>query len=272
MNPRLPITRGPFQRTRTLLGVHYAHMLEYRAEIILWMLAGVTPFILLGLWMEAAEARDVGLTAVEFARYYVCLFVVRQLTIVWVIWDFERAVVEGKLSHRLLQPLDPGWHDVARHVSERGTRLPFVVALLAFFFWLYPEAWWIPTPTAALQGLGLCALAFILRFLIQYTMALMAFWTERASSLQELWFIAFFFLSGILAPLSLYPEALRDLAMLTPFPYVVYLPTAAFADLPALQVDLGQGLTVTLAWIAGLLALNRWLWRRGLRHYSAMGA
>jgi ABC-2 type transport system permease protein len=34
--------------------------------------------------------------------------VTRQLTVVWVIWELEKEVVQGYLSPRLLQPLDPG--------------------------------------------------------------------------------------------------------------------------------------------------------------------
>ena len=35
---------------RVLLGSQYAHMLEYRAEIALWALSGVLPFIMLSVW------------------------------------------------------------------------------------------------------------------------------------------------------------------------------------------------------------------------------
>ena len=35
---------------RVLLGCQYAHMLEYRAEIALWALSGVLPFIMLSVW------------------------------------------------------------------------------------------------------------------------------------------------------------------------------------------------------------------------------
>ena len=87
-------------------------MLEYRAELLLWALSGSLPFILMGVWTQAAQAGNFGLSAVEFARYFLAVYLVRQLTVVWVIWDFEREIVNGKLSFRLLQPLDPVWHHV----------------------------------------------------------------------------------------------------------------------------------------------------------------
>ena len=106
----------------TLLTVYYAHMVEYRAELILWVLTGSLPIIMMGVWTEAAQGGQFGLSSTEFARYFLAVFLVRQLTVVWVIWDFEREVVEGKLSLRLLQPLDPVWHHISAHLSERQAR------------------------------------------------------------------------------------------------------------------------------------------------------
>jgi ABC-2 type transport system permease protein len=39
-----------------------------------------------------------------------------------------------------------------------------------------------------------------------------------------------------------------------------------------LPVNIAQGFLVMIGWILFFLALNRWLWRRGLRQYSGMGA
>jgi len=33
-----------------------------------------------------------------------------------------------------------------------------------------------------------------------------------------------------------------------------------------------MGIVIQWAWVAALYALNRWVWHRGLRRYSAVGA
>lgn len=43
------------RKAGTLLSVYLAYMLEYRAELFLWALAGALPLILLGVWTEAAR-------------------------------------------------------------------------------------------------------------------------------------------------------------------------------------------------------------------------
>lgn len=254
---------------RTLLSVYYAYMVEYRAELILWVLAGSLPLILMGVWMEASQGGQFGLSPVEFARYFLAVFLVRQFTIVWVVWDFERDVVEGKLSSRLLQPLDPGWHYFASHIGERFARVPFAFVLVGLFFWLYPQAFWLPSLGNFLLGSAATALAFLLRFVMQYTVSMLAFWIEKASAIEQFWFLIYLFFSGVVAPLEVFPPLARQIVEWTPLPYLVYFPASIFVGLPGNYL---HGFLIALAWIALFYGLNRWLWRRGLRHYSGMGA
>ena len=253
----------------TFLSVYYAFMVEYRAELILWVLANSLPIIMMGVWIEAAQSGNFGLSAIQFARYFICVFFIRQLTIVWVIWEFEKEVVEGRLSPRLLQPIDPVWHHVAGHLSERLARLPFTLLLIVLFFGLYPDALWLPPFSQLAIALFTIAAAFALRFIIQYTFAMFAFWTERATAIEQLWFLFYLFLSGMIAPLNVFPDLVRDVLMWTPFPYLIYFPAAILMGLP---VAMGKGVTIMLTWTGLFWGVNRWLWRRGLRQYSGMGA
>jgi ABC-2 type transport system permease protein len=253
----------------TLLSVNYAYMLEYRSELILWILAGSLPIIMMGIWVQAAESGKFGFKSIDFARYFVAVFLVRQLTVVWVIYEFEKQVLEGKLSLKLLQPLDPVWHHVANHLSERVARIPFVFLLLIFFFVLYPQAFWLPSIANLFLFILATIMAFALKFIIQYTFAMLAFWTERAAALENAWLLFFIFLSGLIAPLDIFPENVRNIVMFTPFPYIINFPASILVGLP---VDLTRGFLSTSGWFFMFLGINRFLWRKGLKQYSGMGA
>ncbi|GAX40518.1 hypothetical protein NIES4075_14840 [Tolypothrix sp. NIES-4075] len=257
------------KKALTLLSVYYAHMLEYRAESILWVLAGSLPIILMGVWIQAAQNGKFGLTPVDFARYFLAVFLVRQFTVVWVIWEFEKQVVEGKLSPRLLQPLDPAWHHISSHLSERLARIPFTLLLVILFFILYPQTFWLPSFANLLLFAVSVMLAFALRFVIQYTLAMFAFWTERASALENFWYLFYLFLSGLIAPLEVFPEPVRAIVLLTPFPYLINFPASLLVGLP---VDITRGFLTMIGWFLVFLGVNRLLWRRGLKQYSGMGA
>ncbi len=257
------------RKARTILLAHYAHMLEYRAEIFLWALSNSLPIILMGVWIEASQSGDFSLNPIDFARYFFSVFIVRQLTTIWVIWEFEQEILEGRLSLRLLQPIDPVWHHVARHLAEKMTRVPLIVIFCGLFFVLYPDAAWIPESKNILLGMIAIALAFILRFAIQYTFAMLAFWTERASAIQQFWFLFYTFLSGTIAPLEVFPERVRQIVELTPFPYMIHFPAALLVGLP---VNFGRSILIMIAWTTVFIIANRWLWNKGLKQYSGMGA
>lgn len=259
------------RRIRTFLSVYNALMTEMRAEILLWMLATTFPLIMMGVWYQAAEGGTFGLTAAAFAQYFTAVFIVRQLTIVWVIYEFEGDVLQGRLSPYLLQPIDPVWRYFAQHTAERFTRLPFMAVLVAGLLLFVPATRWQLTIEALLLGMLVTYLAFMLRFAIQYTFALLAFWTERAVAVENLWFLVYFFLSGLLAPLDMYSPAMRTIALCTPFPYMLYLPAQALLGREP-PIAWPWVLIILVGWITLFVVINRLLWRAGLKRYSAMGA
>jgi len=77
------------------------------------------------------------------------------------------------------------------------------------------------------------------------------------------------FFSGLIAPLDVFPDSIRDVLILTPFPYLVYFPAAILVDL---KIQLFKGWLIMIFWIILCYTLNRWLWKKGLKHYSGMGA
>ena len=254
---------------RALFASQYALMLEYRAEIVLWALAGMVPFIMLAIWIESPAGAALGMGPIQLARYFLAAFVVRQFTVAWVMTVFEEDALQGRLSPMLLQPLHPFWRYLASHVAEQATRLPFVALIATLFFLVLPWAFWLPTPQRALLTLAATFLAFVLNFLIQCTMACMCFWSDRVNALERLIYIPILFLSGTAAPLDAFPPALRRLAEATPFPLLVNFPAQL---LSGGEVQIAAGFTALAIWITGLFLLMTLLWRIGVKRYGAMGA
>lgn len=257
------------RKATTLVSMSYAMMVEYRAEILLWAMVGLLPLLLMGVWAQIAATGKTSMTPIEFVRYFMAVFIIGQFTTVWVAWEFESDIVEGRLSPMLLQPLDPGWRHVAMHIGERGARLPVTLGLIALFALLYPAAaWWPGFRTLGLTAIAV-VLAFTLRFTMQYTTAMLGFWTERASAIESLNFLLFTFLAGRIAPIAMYPETMQIIVYWLPFPYVV--------DFPA-TIILGKrdnpwpGFAVVCGWIVVFFVINRVLWKLGLKKYSGMGA
>jgi ABC-2 type transport system permease protein len=268
------------KKLRILISTQYALMLAYRAEIYLWVLAHVLPFIMMSVWMTAAESgATLSMSPVQYARYFAAAFIVRQFSAVWMIWDFEWYVVEGRLSPMLLRPMNVLWHYVAAHLGEQIARFPFFLVMLTLFFLLYPAAFWIcPGPPARILPalfLGIASIycAFALRFSMQYCTSMLTFWFERASSIEQLTWLPYLFLSGLVIPLADMPPAVRTILYLTPFPYSIDFPVRILTGaLPWNDPGLLHGFAIMAAWFTAQSLLGAVLWKRGLLQYSGQGA
>jgi ABC-2 type transport system permease protein len=69
--------------------------------------------------------------------------------------------------------------------------------------------------------------------------------------------------------LDRYPYVTTVMRML-PFQYLAYFPAMVFLEKKQGD-ELIVGLLIELGWAITLILLSRWLYRLGLRHYSAYG-
>jgi ABC-2 type transport system permease protein len=231
------------------------------------------PIIYLVVWTTVAASsggRVGGYTGGDFAAYFIVLMVVNHLTFTWIFWEFEWRIRQGMFSPLLLRPIHPIHNDIAANLAFKLLTLavivPTTVALVLLFDPVFePPAWAVAAFVPALL------LAFALRFLVEWTLAMAAFWMTRVSALNQMYHVALLFLSGQIAPLSLLPEWLQALATLLPFRWMVAFPgellLGRLSPEEALAGFAAQGIWIGLAF--GLLTM---VWRAGIRRYSAVGA
>jgi ABC-2 type transport system permease protein len=114
-------------------------------------------------------------------------------------------------------------------------------------------------------------LAFLLRFLVEWTLALAAFWTTRVSAINQMYFVALLFLSGQVVPLSLLPHPIQVAATILPFYWTIGFPVELLLG-RLTPTQAWTGLVAQAVWLTLSLVLVRFVWRAGVRVYSAVGA
>jgi len=280
--PRTPASpaRGTFagrsfRKARVLFDAWLANMTAYRAEIVIWMLAGAVPLIMMAVWIGKANAGGGtvgGLDARAFAAYFLAAWLAQQSTVAWVAWELSFDVRQGNLSAKLLRPLEPFWEFLMQHLTERVVRVPLVLGLVLVGLLLAPPGTVLtPGLEAALLFMLSITLAFLIRFMIAYCIGILAFWTEQSTDFDETYYVLATFLAGGFAPLELFPAAVRHFVEWTPFPYIVYYPAKLLTgQLPA--SDIARVLLVQGVWVALFALLRHLMWRVGLKKYGAVGA
>ena len=259
-----------YARFKVAIGVQF----QYRVALVIWLTWTVMEStIYLVVWSTVARSSGGqvgGFTTEDFAAYFLVAMVVNHLTFTWIMHEFEYRIRQGQLSPLLLKPLHPIHGDIAENLTYKALTLvvlaPAVALLVAAFRpVLRPEPW------AVVAFLPALALAFLVRFLTGWTLALAGFWTTRVFAINEMYFVAMLFLSGQMVPLSLLPGAIQGLAAALPFRWMLSFPVELLLGRVGPR-DALVGLLAQAAWalLSGGLAVV--VWRAGLKRYSAVGA
>lgn len=254
-----------------LLRVTWILWLQERGFFFLLALLWMMPLLVyLFVWSTAAgEQTAGGLTRGEFVAYYLILIVVNQLTYAQTNWTVGDSIRTGAMSRLLLRPLAPFADALATELAGKGVYLLFVVpvtAVLAVVLRPEIELTW-PNALAFLPAL---LLAWLLRFLWGYWLALLAFWATRADALLGLQDALVFLLAGQVAPVALLTGGLQTAAIALPFRYMVGFPVEILTNQLTIG-NIGMGFALQSGWLLVALGLTRMLWRTGLRRYAAVG-
>ena len=251
-----------------LLNTQYSNMLEYRVEIALWAISGVIPFFMLNIWTNNGLNESINMSNVMLSRYFLSAFLVRQFSVVWVVFSFEEDALLGRISPYLLQPIHPFFRYFAQHLAEQITRFPFAIFIATFFFIFNSESLWFPSLKIFTLSIISIFFSFLIQFLMQSIIACICFWTEKASSIEKLLFIPTLFLSGLLAPVMTFPSYIKKWIYLTPFPYLIDFPASL---LSGNNINIYSGLLIQIIWILLFFIIFRKIWIKGTKKFTAMG-
>jgi ABC-2 type transport system permease protein len=258
---------------RAFLSIRIAEQLQYRVAATIWLIeVALSPLISIVVWSAVARSQGGmvnGYTISSFAAYFIAAMLVNYVTHTWVFWEFEWRIRKGMFSSALLKPVHPIHGDVANNLAYKLLMLfviaPVTLLLVLLFHPVFHLNWWhVPLLLVALIQ------AYIVRFSIEWTLAMVAFWTTRVNVLNQLYTALMLFLSGQLVPLTFFPASVQTVASVLPFRSMVAFPVELALGTFSLN-EMLSGLAVQSIWIVLSVALLVVVWRIGIRRYSAVG-
>jgi len=251
-----------------------AEQFAYRGALVIWILGLILePVIYLSVWSAVALSQGGSVdtfTAADFAAYYLIAMVVDHAGFTWIMWEMEYWIRQGNLSPLLVRPVHPIHRHIANNLTFKlltaAVVIPAIIVLSVVFRPNFTITW-----QTALAFLPALILAMAVRFAIEWTIASSAFWLTRVTAINQLYFVAFMFLSGFAVPLPLLPGPVQTLAAWLPFYRVLGFPVdVLLGRLPPQQIIIGYG--AQIAWLVIAVTVLNLTWSRGVRQYSAVGA
>jgi ABC-2 type transport system permease protein len=254
--------------------VNWAEQWQYRANLLMYLAYWlVSPIVYLAVWISIANAQGSvnGLAASDFAAYYLTLLPVEIATSSITIHLLGYKIQEGLISNELLLPT----HPVLTNTLMNNLAFKALQLIVFIPVWLVLVALFNPsftfTPLSLLLTMPALVLGFALRFLIDSSITLIAFWTTRVWSIHMLYNGIEMMLNGAFVPLALMPPFVQGVAQALPFQLSVSFPVLlALNRLTPEQVALNFGLQ--LVWLVVLILAFRVIWRNAIKQYSAVGA
>lgn len=221
----------------------------------------ITPLLGLAVWSAALPGQS------QLSAYYVALLTVQLMTVSYEHHTFANGIYAGELNNDLLRPhpvvLGVLGTNLALRIWHLLAGLPLII-LAALLLRVSFDG------RAVLLVLPALALALALRFLFTYLLALSAFWTERTHGVVGFGETLIFLLGGSAAPLALFPAPLHWMGESLPFRAMLGFPVE-IASGTLTMAAIQRGYIWQVLWLVVITLIVTWVWRLGIRRYSAIG-
>lgn len=261
-------------KVRRVAGLNWQRIFTYRFNIIAYRVAEIfTLFATVAIWMAIYQSGDyVGsYTLPEMITYLVVGSFISVLTRSYAADKVAKTIRRGELSLYLTRPMS----FLLFNLADRLGTMSFTTLLSAASM-LIPVMVFIgyltlpPIVVNLLIIVPMLVLAFLIEWMVNFLMGLVAFWTVDVGGIfYSINRVREFFAGGFF-PLDLLPLWFVKLSFLLPFAYSFFAPTQLYLGKLSWQQGL-WGLLVEAVWIGILYGIIRVVWRRGLKKYEGVG-
>lgn len=254
--------------------VNWAQQWQYRANLVMYLAYWiVSPITYLAVWTAIANAQGSvnGMTAANFAAYYLTVLPIDILTSSITIHVIAYKIQDGTISNELIQPVHPVltnilMNNIAFKVLQILVFIPIWIGLVVLF---RPELTY--TWSSVLLAIPAVIFGFLIRFLMESTLTLIAFWTTRVWAIYNFDIALGAMLNGSFVPLALLPVWVQGVAQFLPYQLGLSFPVLLLLNqLPPEKIALNFGLD--LVWLIALYFLFQFVWKQAVKQYSAVGA
>lgn len=179
-------------------------------------------------------------------------------------------VMEGRLAMDLIKPVNIQMMYVARAAGESLFRLgmlttPTAVVLLLVYRLGRPASGW------HLAGfLASVLLSFLIVAAINFAVGTFAVRLKSILGLLRAKFFLLELFSGLLLPISFFPQVFQKIFSVLPFEYISYVPLLIYLG-KLHGAGIFKALALQLFWVAALLALGDGMWRWSSRKITIQG-
>jgi len=248
----------------------------YRLNFLIWRLRVFIGFLVpFFLWLTVIKEvknfsgyEKESIVSYFFFSHLLSYFILGTRTV-----DIAGQIQNGEIINLLLKPMSFFYYYFFRDLADKILNL-----LLSFFeVFLFFKIFSISFPSANLQFLPFfflfLTLGLFLSFYLNLLISFLGFWSAEVWAPRFIFFILISILAGNFFPLDLLPKKLFSLIILTPFPYLFFLPVKMISSPQTLmdKIDIYFLFFMGSFWLVILFFLVQFFWQKGLKSFSFWG-
>ncbi len=244
----------------------------YRLNMLMWRIRQIFVFLIPFFIWKAVLGGGGDIYGYSFASVMTYLFgttILRSLVMGSRTVDLGWMINSGYLTIPLMRPLNIFSFLMTRDAADKLFNLSFIIIEIPLIFLIFKPPVFLQTdPLQLLYAISSTLLAILIYFYINVIFGSIGFWSRDVWAPRFLLMVIMEFATGAMFPLDMLPQIWQKIMLLTPFPYLLYVP---------LKIYLGSDPThllhmvVQLTWTIVLYLLAKFIWQKGLLRYEAEG-
>ncbi len=260
---------------RSVAFVTYKEWAAYRTHSMVSIFVGPAYYLVqFFIWraVYSGQGQLAGLTLSDMLSYYAAAALIGYLTMDFADWNLQMLIRTGKYLNFALKPMNHRFFAFSQKLGHRTLGLLYEVLPVALIFGLVFRINLMPRhlPLTILSVM----FSFLINFYIHYAIGLLGFWFTQTGGIRSVYALLVSVFSGVLLPLTFYPEAVQRVMMFLPFQYITYVPAMVWTgryligsqSIPLTLIVAIQGVYVVVAFL-----ISQLLYVLGNRRFSGVG-
>jgi len=270
--------RGVNHSSRVLVAVAQATFKEwaaYRTHSLVSLFVGPAYLVVqYFIWSAVFTGRNTvnGFTFTQMLTYYGVATIINYGIMDFADWNLQMLIQTGKFTTFMLRPLSHRYFALSQKVGHRVLGLSLELIPVYVIFYLIFGI--LLVPANIFWTLLSLILGFLMMFLVDYCIGMTGFWLVKTEGIRSMFLLLRNVFTGVLIPLTFFPDILQKILLILPFQYISYVPIRVFLGsyelggmkLAIPQIVTLQGIAVVLMW-----GVSEVMWRAGIKRFTGVG-
>ncbi len=246
-----------------------AYRLRYYTGIVTYLVnVTVYYFIWKALYQDKQILRE--FTFEEMITYVSVGFIIRTFYFNNIDREMANDILLGHIAGKMTRPVNYQWMNIAQAGGESFFRLfmftvPTAVVILFVFPLQAPASWY-----SALAFLAALVFSFLIFAALNFLIGACAVYLHSILGLIRAKYFLVEILSGLLIPISFFPESLARISQWLPFQLISFTPLMVYMG-KFQGEQLLFSFFLGLGWTLVLMGLGHWFWRRAVLKLTVQG-